>query len=114
MGASESTAWSRGRQKQSDGTVRVWSEVGLTLPVDDTTAHIRFLFGHERLAKNDTQAEIRKTEKLIDEFNERTVSDKVEKYTRLIRSLQAAAQEDDGGTRSRARRKARENIDAKR
>src|SRR6478735_2538606 len=81
MGASENVPAARGRMKQTDGTVRVWSEVGLTVPVGDTTAHIRFLFGHERIAKNDTQEEIKRTEKLIDEFNEAVVEAKVRKYT---------------------------------
>lgn len=109
MGQSENIARSRGRVNQADGTVRVWSEVGLTLPVGDTTAHIRFLFGHERVAKNDSQAEITRTEKLIDEFNENVVAAKVRKYTRLIQAWESeTVDQANEGVRTRARRKVRE------
>ncbi len=93
--------------------VRIYSEVGMTLPIGDTTAHIRFTFGHERIAKNDTQAEIRRTEKLIDEFNEKVVQEKVQKYTRLIVAWQGEAEADETeGVRARARRKAKERHGA--
>lgn len=117
MATSESTAQSRqrrGRQHLDDGTVRVWSEVGLTLPVGDTTAHIRFLFGHERIAKNSTEAEISRTEKLIDAFNEEVVERKVRKYTRLIGAWQGSEEEEGKeDTRSRARRRAKEKLEGR-
>lgn len=66
-------------------SVRVWSEVGVTVAVsDDPPQFLRFTFGHERIAKNSTQEEIRKTARLVDEFNEFELDRRVSKYKRLI------------------------------
>ncbi len=86
--------------------VRVWSEVGLTIPIGDTTAHLRFAFGHERIAKNGTQEEIRKTAALVDEFNESELERRVEKYRRLItRVMQEQDEPEIKSVQARARRK---------
>lgn len=69
-----------------DGTVRVWSELGVTLPIGETTAHIRFSFGHERIAKS-TQADIDRAEALVDEFNEKVLDKRVKKHVRTINRI---------------------------
>lgn len=68
-------------------SVRVWSEIGVTLPIGDTTAHIRFSFGHERVAKNSTQAEIARTSDLVDEFNEKELDKRLTKHVRTIKRV---------------------------
>lgn len=103
------------KRKVADGeSVRVWSEVGVTVAVsDDPPQFLRFTFGHERLAKNGTQEEIRKTANLVDEFNEAELERRIQKYKRLIRREMEDDDDDDDGpkkesVRDRARKKARE------
>lgn len=79
-------------KKTDSGQVVVGSEVGVTIPVGDTTAHLRFSFWHERLAKSDSQAEIKRVANLVDEFNEEEVDRRVEKYRKVIKRI---LQEDD-------------------
>lgn len=93
-----SVAKRAGRTNLADGTVRVWSEVGVTLPVLDaagesTYASIRFGFGHERICKNSTQAELDRQETLMDEFNETVLNKRLKKYQRATR--RAVTQQDD-------------------
>lgn len=76
---------SKPRITRDERGVVVGSEVGITLPIDDTTAHIRFSFWHERIAKDDTVEEIRKTVMLVDEFNEAELERRIKKYRRLVR-----------------------------
>lgn len=64
--------------------VVVGSEVAVTIPIGDTTAHLRFGFWHERIAPGSSQESIRKTAELVDEFNEDELNRRLEKYRRLI------------------------------
>lgn len=64
--------------------VVVGSEIGVTLPIGDTTAHLRFSFWHERIAKSDSADEIRRTASLVDDFNEAELDRRTKKYLRLI------------------------------
>jgi hypothetical protein len=87
-----------GRTKIADGSVRVWSEVGVTLPIFDaegnsTYASLRFGFGHERICKSSSVVELDRTETLIDEFNEKVLEKRLQKYQRSTR--RAVTQEDD-------------------
>lgn len=86
-------------------SVRVWSSVGVTISVtDDPPQFLRFEFGHERIAKNGTQEEIRKTATLIDEFNEKELDKRLKKYRRLFRSSEAVEPSEAASTpRERAR-----------
>lgn len=86
----------------ADGRVRMGSEVGVTLPVGDSTAHIRFSFWHERIAKNDSQEELKRTAAQIDEFNEAELERRIRQYQRLIRRV---SEEEDESTRARGGRK---------
>lgn len=84
------------------GSVRVWGECSLTLAItDDPPQFLKVTFGHERLAKNDTQAEIRKTAALIDEFNEAEIARRIEQYRQLIEAEGAQS----GSVRERARKR---------
>lgn len=76
-------------------SVRVWSEVGCTLPIGDTFASFRFSFGHERIAKNSTQAELTRTTALIDEFNAKELEARVEAYKRLVNRILAEGDDED-------------------
>lgn len=92
-------------ERLSDGRCRVGSEIGLTLPIgDNTTAHLRFSFWSERLSKNDSMDELKRTAALVDEFNEAELERRVRKYQRLIkRTLEEDEEEDEGyGSRTRA------------
>lgn len=93
------------KKKLPDRRVRVYSEVGVTIPIDDTTAHIRFLFGHERFAKNDTQEELKKTAAQVDEFNEAELERRVKKYQRLVRQINAEEDEEPKNARRRSSRR---------
>jgi hypothetical protein len=75
--------------------VVVGSEVGVTLPIGDTTAHLRFSFWHERIAKSDSQEEILRTVNLVDEFNEEELNRRVPKYRRLIARMLNEEDDDD-------------------
>lgn len=97
-------------ERLSDGRVRMGSEVGVTLPIEDTTAHIRFSFWSERLAKNDSQEELKRTAALIDEFNEAELERRVRKYQRLIRRVSEDDDDEDtkhSGARRRSARRGR-------
>lgn len=85
--------------------VRVWSEVGVTLPIGESTAHLRFSFGHERLSKSGSQAEIQKTAALVDEFNEAELDRRVVKYRRLIGRILSAEDDEVDEVRSKKNRK---------
>jgi hypothetical protein len=88
-------------------SVRVWGSVGVTIAVtDDPPQFLRFEFGHERISKNGTQEEIRKTATLIDEFNEKELDKRLKKYRRLFRSAEAVEPTTDAPT-ARERAKAR-------
>lgn len=100
---------SRGQRKQDDGSVRVWSEFGMTLPVGESMAFIKFAFGHERIAPNDNVETLKRTVADIDKFNEEEAERRIRKYTRLVSAWESDEQ-DQGreDTRSRAMRRAQE------
>lgn len=67
-------------------SVRVWSEVGVTVAVtEDPPQFLRFTFGHERIAKNGSTEEIKRTAALVDEFNEAELERRLNKYRRILR-----------------------------
>lgn len=85
-------------------SVRVWSEVGVTIAVtDDPPQFLRFTFGHERIAKNGTQEEIRKTATLVDEFNEKELDKRLKKYRRLFRATETVEVSEQPTARERAK-----------
>lgn len=73
--------------------VRVWSELAVTLPLGDTTAHLRFAFGHERLAKSSAEVDVKKAAAMTDSFNEEELERRIRKYRRVIE--RALSDEDD-------------------
>lgn len=86
--------------------VIVGSEVGLTLPIGDTTAHLRFSFWSERFAKSDSDVHLKEAAELVDEFNEAELDRRTKKYKRIIeRILQEEDEDDEDSPRARARTK---------
>lgn len=68
--------------------MRVWSECGVTVCVDEETRqYVRFTTGHERIAPDDKPATIRKVEAAIYEECEEIVSRRVAKLSRLVRAV---------------------------
>lgn len=96
-------------------SVRVWSEVGVTIAVsDDPPQFLRYTFGHERIAKNSTQEEIRKTARLIDEFNEAELDRRIGKFSRLLRRESAATdREEEETVRDRVHKRINKKTKAK-
>lgn len=74
------------RRRPASGPVRVWNECSVTLPVDDTTAHVRFLVGFEKLAPSDAHSAIMKTEQEIYEMCEEAVEKRIKRLLRVTRS----------------------------
>jgi hypothetical protein len=69
---------------------------------------VRVLFGHERIAPDDSPATLKRYRKLIDEFNEAVVAEQIEKYRAVALATQAAEVEQGTTARGRARRKAQD------
>lgn len=97
--------------KPQDG-VRVWSEVGITVAVtDDPPQFLKFSFGHERIAKNDSIEEIRKTARLIDEFNEAELDRRLAHYKKVVmregETERSERPPKKGSVKARARKRAK-------
>jgi hypothetical protein len=111
MAKNDSTPTKNGGVILVGNSVRVWSEVGVTIAVtDDPPQFLRFSFGHERIAKSSSQEEIRKTAALVDEFNEAELDRRLAKYRRVVK--RAGSEEHDGkpkkgSVQDRARKKLR-------
>lgn len=69
--------------------VRVWSESSVTIPVGDSNpyAFVKASVGHERYAPSDSLQDIRKTTKLIEEYNEAEVDRLIKKFSRLVEQV---------------------------
>ena len=77
-----------GTLRMADGSVRVWSSVGVTIPIqNDPPAFLRFSFGHERIAKKGTAAEVSRVADAVDEFNENELQKRLKKYVRMVRVI---------------------------
>lgn len=62
----------------------MWGEVSITIAItDDPPQFVKVTFGHERISPSDTLEDIQRTERRINEFNERMVSRRAEQYKRL-------------------------------
>lgn len=82
-------------RKATDGMVVVGSEIGVSLPIGDTFAHIRFSFWSERLCRDDRES-VRKTAAEVDEFNERELDRRLSKHVKMVRAaLRETYDEDD-------------------
>lgn len=68
-------------------TVRVWGLASITMPVGDM-GFVKVEFGHERLAKSDTQAELERVEVLVHEFNVKMVEKRVRELVRLKKAVE--------------------------
>ena len=80
----EQSKTAKGRRKSR--AVRVWAEVGVTLAVtQDPPQFVRFTFGHERIAPNDTQETIEKYERMVIANCEETVEKEVKRLARIVR-----------------------------
>lgn len=93
----------KGRQRLDDGTVRVWSTAGATVPIPDTYGSIRFSFGHERIARSDSPEQIKRTEALIHEFNEDVLEKRITQYLRMFKRIESEVEADDGSVSYRAK-----------
>jgi hypothetical protein len=63
----------------------VWGEVSVTVAVtDDPPQFVKVVFGHERIAKNDSETEVLKTESQIHATNSKVVERRVEELRRLV------------------------------
>jgi hypothetical protein len=71
-------------RETSDERVVVGSEIGVTLPVGDTTAHLRFSFWSERYAKDSSRKSVREAAEACDEFNEAELERRLGKHLRMI------------------------------
>lgn len=78
------------------------SEVGMSIPIGDTFAHLRFSFWHERISPSDSIADLKATAELIEEFNEEELDRRVRKMKRLVRQI---LNEDDDDDKRKGRRK---------
>lgn len=87
-----------------DGRCIVGSEIGVTIPIGDTTAHLRFSFWHERIAKNGTQAELRRVTNALEEFNEAELERQVTKARRTIQRVLNGDDEEDSKETQHERR----------
>lgn len=68
--------------------VRVWGECGVTVQISENPSiFIKATFGHERVAPDDSLATLKRTRKLIDEFNQQVVEEQVEAQTRLAQQI---------------------------
>lgn len=87
-------------------SVRVWSEVGVTLPIGDTYAHFRVSFGHERISPTDSTKDLKETTNLVDEFNEEQLDKMLRKYSRMVReALEEVTEESLPDRQKQARKK---------
>lgn len=70
--------------------VRVWGLASITMPVGaaSPTGYVKVEFGHERLAKNDTQAELDRVEELVHEHNVRIVEKRLREFIRLKKAIE--------------------------
>lgn len=74
------------KSRRKSRTVRVWAEVGVTLAVtQDPPQFVKFTFGHERIAPNDTQETLEKYQSLVIESCEATVEKEVKRLSRIVR-----------------------------
>lgn len=81
---SEGRKTSSGRKRKKGNPAKVWSECGVTMPINDTTAHIRFSFGFEKIAPDDSENAIKRVEKEIFELSEEVVQRRVVRLKRMI------------------------------
>lgn len=96
----------RKRAVRAGERIIVGSEVGITIPIGDTTAHLRTSFWSERFAKSDSAKDLKAAAELVDEFNEVELDRRVKKYKRIIeRILQEEDEDDEDTPRARARTK---------
>jgi hypothetical protein len=106
VGKSTAKIQPSGRQRLADGTVRVWSTAGATIPVPDTPyANIRFSFGHERIARSGSQDAIKKTEQLVHDFNEEVLEKRISQYLRMFKRIEGEVEAEDGTVSQRAKAK---------
>lgn len=79
----------RGRKPQPDGTVRVWSEMGMTVQItDDPPQYVKFSVGHERLAPDASEETLDKYAAVVDEYNERWANRVLRRLERLARRVE--------------------------
>lgn len=103
-------ARSKARVTRDHRGVVVGSEIGVTLPIGDSTAHLRFSFWHERIAKSDSVDEIRKTAALVDEFNEAELDRRMQKYLRLIKRILNEEEADDEPATKKGKGKKEQSV----
>ena len=84
--------------------VRVWGEVGVTLAVtQEPPQFIRYSFGHERIAPNDSAETLARYETLVFE----TCNEAVEKRSRQLHRLIRTVNSDDESLHRPPRRRTR-------
>jgi hypothetical protein len=78
----------RTARTSGSGPVRVWSGCSLTIAVtDDPPQFIKVEFGFEKMAPNDSDAAIKRTEQHIYTISEEIVEKRSRKMARMIRRI---------------------------
>lgn len=76
------------RSRRRPKSVRVWGEAGITLAVtSDPPQFVRVSFGHERIAPDDSEATIKRYEKMVNDYNEDVVERRARKLVRMIKRV---------------------------
>jgi hypothetical protein len=84
----------RGRTPRSDRAVRIYVEAGITMAVtDDPPQFVRFTFGQERIAPDDSEETVARYERIAYEACEAVVERRVRRLARLIRRVQSEESE---------------------
>lgn len=87
-GGRSSTAASSRRARKKSGPVRVWSEASITVAItDDPPQFAKFSHGFEKMAPNDTDAALKRTEEEIFRSCEQVIEKRAKKLARLIRQI---------------------------
>lgn len=81
----------------SDKQVRVWSTVGVKVPVPGLEyTMVEFSFGHERWAKASTQEAIADAGRMVEEFNSTYLDKHLRKLLRDIRRIDSKVSHESG------------------
>ncbi len=95
-----------GKSETPDGTVRVWSSFGLSLPIGDSYAHFKCDFGHERIAKSSKKSDIDNVADAIDSYNEERLLGIIERYSEIVKD--AVEEVENSTVKGRAKKRMRQ------
>lgn len=91
--------------------IKVWGHVTVKVPVPGMDyAMCEYGFGHERYAKNDTQEEILKAARLIEEFNTEHLGKRLPKILRDIRRIDSSVSGETGVKSPKGKKGKRKDV----